>query len=237
MRLNEAKDRKLPGTWKPCAETSLHALPGLRARPSPCLSWQCVLAPRRSRVQAAGPQLKGDSTEPSEPIAEPGPLGLEERGGLVSRAGAFLPQLQPGLGWFLLSGRHCVAAHVVRPPASPGSRCLEFSQRIFLMPTLCQASCLARSLSVGHQLGKREVSLPSLLKAGDLPCLTPWLDTKLVDHLQGRGRWDPRKHMLSLHDSQDAIRTHVVRNPEPPTPAVPGPPLREPERVSSAQHL
>lgn len=26
---------------------------------------------------------------------------------------------------------------------------------------------------MGHQLGKREVSLPSLLKAGDLPCLNP----------------------------------------------------------------
>lgn len=38
MRLNEAKDWKLPGTWKPCAETSLHTLPGLQDRPSPCLA-------------------------------------------------------------------------------------------------------------------------------------------------------------------------------------------------------
>lgn len=123
MRLSEAEDRKLPGTWKPCAETSLHALLVLRARPAPCVSWQCVLAPRRSGVQAAGPQLKGDSTEPSEPIAEPGPLGLEETGGLVSRVGAFLPQLNPfqagsysldGIPWQLTWSAH-------QPPQGHGA--------------------------------------------------------------------------------------------------------------------
>lgn len=51
MRLNEAKDPQLRGTRKPCAETSLHALPGLQARLPPCLSWQYVLAPPRNRVQ------------------------------------------------------------------------------------------------------------------------------------------------------------------------------------------
>lgn len=147
MRLNEAKDPQPPGTRKPRAETSRHALPGLRARLAPCLSCQYVLALLRNRAQAAGPQLRGGRTEPSESIAG---RWVWKRGvGWTAGPGAFLPQPQPGPGRFPFSGWHSVAAHVVRPPASPGSRCLGFSQRILLVPTLCQAPGSARSLRVG----------------------------------------------------------------------------------------
>lgn len=188
----------------------------------------------------------GDSVEPSEPITEPGPLGRGRKGGEPCRspcaASWFPPSDAPhGSSRGLPASRPRSRSLEVsqRRLLVPAPCRLRAGLRVCSVPAPCR---LRPGLRVGSVLGSVSGSVsgsvpgqpqfgaqarlagasePSLLRAGDPPCLAPWPGTKLSATCQdgqtgALGDARPPHTFLKCH-RRDTVGSHSP-SPTPPCP-------------------